>query len=269
MAKKQIQVVDFDLFCEVVKSAGKLVESAKISIGPSGLEIFGARPGTARCELKSNAVASQDPLSFSVQSIASFMKVAATVKEIHEGDYSGMKFYYDEPFIRFESKKFKTKYASCNEDIISGWVSKAVTTEMKTVFEFTSTPDLIKRVGAHSFMFSDPKSARVYVETKPDMENNAVFATIGNKETALNNELTLKLGLVTSGSLLEKDENGLVVNERKIILDIEKLQLFNAVQADEIKFELTNYNVLVGRSGLSGKNGTYFDLVLYCNNMKS
>lgn len=57
------------------------------------------------------------------------------------------------------------------------------------------------------------------------MENNAVFATIGNKETDLNNEMTLKLGLVTFG---KADPN------RPIILDLERLNLFNACPSNQL-----------------------------------
>ena len=168
-------------------------------------------------------------------------------------------FIYDAPFVRFESKKFKTKYGTCNEDTIGRWVSKKVETALTPVFEFTTTSDLIRRVNSHSFMFTDSKAVRVYIETRDDMEINAVFATLGNKETELNNEITTKLGLVTSGSM----------QSRKIILDLERLNLFNAVQVPEIKISLMNVNVLVSKSKILGKNGSWFDLTIYNTMLKS
>ena len=104
----------------------------------------------------------------------------------------------------------------------------------------------------------------MYVETKDDMETNAVFATLGNKETVLNNEITTKLGLVTSGTL--NPEN---TKPRKIILDLERLNLFNAVQAPDIKISLMNLNVLVSKSKVLGKNGSWFDLTIYNTMLKS
>lgn len=35
--KTQISINDFDLFCEVISSSTKIVESAKIAIGENGL----------------------------------------------------------------------------------------------------------------------------------------------------------------------------------------------------------------------------------------
>lgn len=269
MSRQQIEIRDFDLFHEVLKSAVKIVESAKFSIGQGGLEIYGARAKAARCEITSNAVVSKDPVEFSIENMQLFLKIVASVKDVHSGDYSGLKFFLDLPFVRFESKKFKTKFATCSESLISQWVSKKITADMTPVFEFTGTSDMIKRLNSHSFMFSNPKDVRVYIETKDDMENNAVFATLGNKETELNNELTLKFGLVNSGSLVERDENDLVVSERRIILDLERLNLFNAVQSDNIRFAFMNLNCLVSRASITGADGTFFNLNIYSTVLKN
>lgn len=264
MAKARIELSDFNLFAEVLRSAAKIVDSAKILIGPQGLEIYGARDKIARCELASNCVTSVESVEFCLESLAMFNRVVSTVKDVHEGDYSELKFFFDAPFLRFESKKFKTKYGACNEATIGKWISKKVETPLEPVFEFTTTSDLIKRVNSHAFMFSDSKSVRVYIETRDDMETNAVFATLGNKETALNNEITTKLGLVTSGTL--SPENA---KQRKIILDLERLNLFNAAQTPEIKISLMNLNVLISKSKVLGKNGSWFDLTIYNTLLKS
>lgn len=261
MARQQIDVKDFGLFVEVVRSAARLVESAKVGIGPGGLEIYGAHSNIARCELTSNAVSSASPVEFSVESLQMLLRVATSAKEAHEGgDMSSLRFFVDGPFVRFESKKIKTKMATVGEAVISRWVSKKITTEMRPVFEFVSNSEMIKKVNSHSFMFSSPKDARVYVETVPDMENNAVFATLGNRETDLNNEVTLKFGLVTSGALGDG---------RGIILDLERLNLFNAVQSGEIRFQLMDLNCLVGRASLSGRDGAFFNMSVYSTLLKS
>ena len=265
MARKYIDVRDFDLFLDVVRAASRIVESAKFQIGQGGLEIYGARSKIARCELTSNAVSSAEPVEFSVENLQLFLKLLQSAKEIHAGDYSGLKMSFDSPFVRIESKKFKTKLAACNENLISQWVSKKIETEMVPVFEFTGGNDMIKRVNSHSFMFSNPKDVRVYLETKEDMESNAVFATLGNKETELNNEITLKFGLVTSGSLLGNDGEP----DRKIILDLERMNLFNAAQSEQIAFQLMNLNCLVGRVKAAGKDGAFMNLNIYSTVLKS
>lgn len=261
MARQLIAINDFNLFCEVLKSAVKIVDSAKILVGPTGLEIYGARDRIARCELVSNCISSEEPIEFCLENLAMFNKILSTVKDVHDGDFSELAFSFDSPFLRFASKKFKTKYGTCNEATIGKWISKKVETALTPVFEFTTTSDLIKRVNSHAFMFSDSKSVRVYVETKEDMESNAVFATLGNKDTALNNEITTKLGLVTSGVLDP--------SQRRIVLDLERLNLFNAVQTPEISIALMNLNVLVSKTKLAGKNGSYFDLTIYNTLLKN
>jgi len=269
MAKTQIDIKDFDLFHEAVKTTSKVVESAKFSISEAGLEVYGARARTARCEIATNSVTSQTPVSFSVESLATFIKLLSTVKEVHGEDFSGLRFFVDTPFLRFESKKFKTKFSTCNEDIISRWVTTKIAAQFTPVFEFTSSSDMIKRLNGQAFMFSSAKDMRIYLETKDDMENNAVFATVGNRETDLNNEVTLKFGLVSSGSLVKRNEDGLVSDERRLILDFERLNLFNATQSDSIKFQLMDVNCLVSRTSVAGKNGSFFNFDLYCTVLKS
>jgi hypothetical protein len=188
-----------------------------------------------------------------------FVKVLSTIKEIHENDYSDFKFFLENEKICFESKKFKSKFQTQKESIIAKWISQAITTKMNPVFEFTTTNDFIKRIRNHQFIFEDPATMRVYLETKDDMENNVIFATIGNKQTNLNNEMTLKFGLVTFGSL--KDKN--------IVLDIDRLNLFDAVQTKDIKISLMDANIIVSNIHITGNNDSYFNAKIYCSFLKS
>ena len=87
------------------------------------------------------------------------------------------------------------------------------------MFEITTTSDMIKNINGHSYIFKDGDQLRVYLETKDDMENNTLFASIGNRESDLNNEMTLKFGLVTFGSL----------NDKALTLDLERVNLLNSV----------------------------------------
>ena len=251
---------DFGLFVDVMKSTAKVVDSAKFLISPNGLSIFGARERMARCEITTNAVYSNENLEFSILDLGMFLKILGTIKEVHENDFTDLKFILDKPFIRFESKKFKTKLTTCNDDVISKWVSKKIETKMTPIFQFKTTPELMKRVNSHSFMFSDPHSLKIYRETKDDMEKNALFSTLGNKDTNLNNEITLKMGLVTFGAL---------PTDRNLIIDLDRLNLFSALPGNEIEISLMNLNVLVGSSKLTGKNDSIFTMTLYNTLLKS
>lgn len=91
------------------------------------------------------------------------------------------------------------------------------------------------------------------------MENNSVFATLGDRSSSLNNELTLKLGLVTFGQIPEN---------RNIIFDLERFNLLNVVESENIDVHLMNYNVIVCKNRVQGKNDTFFDMNIYISMIK-
>ena len=257
--KIQLSIRDFPLFCEVIRSTAKIVDSAKLSIDENGLSIYGARARTARCEILSNSVFSEKPVQVCVLDLKLLDRVLTTVKDVHQDDYTDFKLIVELPFLKFQSKKFKTKLSTCNEDIIGKWVSKKVETQLNPVFEFTTTSDMIKNINGHSYIFKDGDKLRVYLETKDDMENNTLFASIGNRESDLNNEMTLKFGLVTFGSL----------NDKELTLDLERVNLLNSVQSNDIKVSLMDRNVLVCNSKVIGKNDSYYSVTVYNTLLKS
>jgi len=256
-SKKEIHVVDFNLFADVIKSATKIVESAKLTITENGIEIYGCRGKLTRCELNSNSIYSDEPIELTIENLGTFYKVLCTICEIHKDDYLDFKFYVDLPKVLFESKKFKTKYQTQVEtvDSVAKWISTKLTTQLIPEFEFTTTSDLIRRINSHSYIFDKIDDLRIYLETKDDMEKNAIFATLGNKSSNLNNEMTLKFGIVN---------NGAIAKDRNIILDLEHLNLFNALPSNDIKIFLPKqYNMLVSKAKVSGKNDTYFSMNIY------
>lgn len=253
--KIKLTINDFDLFIDSIKSVSKIVESAKLSFSENGFEINCANGRLTRCNLDSNAVTAEKKVDVSIEKLGMFLKILTSIKEIHEGDYSNLSFSIDLPKIIVESKKFKTKFQTQDEAVISKWCDKKLTANIEPEFEFTTSSDLIKKLNCHSFIFRDIKDIKIYLETKDDMEKNAIYATIGNKETEINNEITLKFGLVTFGKL---DPS------RHIILDLEHINFFNTVQSQAISIFLPkSYNMLVYKTKLTGKNNTYCNLNIY------
>ena len=53
------------------------------------------------------------------------------------------------------------------------------------------------------------------------------------------------------------------LEDRELIIDLDRLQLFNAVQSNEIKISLMDKNVLVSKVRQTGKNDSYFSIVVY------
>ena len=254
-----IQINDFNLFVETLKAASKIVDAAKLQFSQSGLEIYGARDVAARCEFTTNVVSSSDSFDFCIDSISTLNRVLATVKDVHGDDFSELEIKYNKPNLHFKSKKLKMKYSACNESVISKWVSKKIETKMNTVFEFKTTSDLIKRMNGHSFLFTDSKSIQVYLETKDDMEANSVFATLGSKNIDLGKEITLKFGIVTDGKIPEG---------KALIIDLERMNLFNCIQSDDIKIGLMDKGCLLSQIKVQGKNGSFFNINIYCTLLK-
>lgn len=254
-----IKINDFSLFFEAMKTAAKLVDAAKLQFSANGLEIYGARDVAARCELTTNAVSSDDAFDFCIDNLGMLNRVLATAKEVHGDDFSELEIKYSRPNLLFKSKKFKMKYSTCNESTISKWVSKRIETKMQTLFEFKTTSDLIKRINGHSFLFTDSKSINVYLETKDDMEANSVFATLGNKNVDIGKEVTLKFGLVTLGA---------IPDGKHLIIDLERMNLFNCMQSDDIKIGYMDKGCLLSQTKVQGKNGTYFNVNVYSTLLK-
>lgn len=255
----EINIKDFNLFFEVMKTASKLVDAAKLHFSPNGLEIYGARDTAARVELTTNAVSSNDEFDFCIDNISMLNRVLSTAKEIHGDDFSELKIGYSRPNLNFKSKKFKMKYSTCNESTISKWISKKIETKMQTLFEFKTSNDLIKRTNGHSFLFTDSKAIKVYLETKDDMEANAVFATLGNKDVDIGKEITMKFGFVTLGS---------IPDGKRLIIDLERMNLFNCIQSNDIKIGYMDKGCLLSQAQVQGKDGAYFNLNIYCTLLK-
>lgn len=89
------------MFCEVIRSTAKIVDSAKLSIDENGLSIYGARARTARCEILSNSVFSGKPVQVCVLDLKLLDRVLTTVKDVHQDDYTDFKLIVELPFLKF------------------------------------------------------------------------------------------------------------------------------------------------------------------------
>ena len=252
----QLKVNDFKLFFDSLKAFSKLANSAKLCFNETGMTIYG-KNAFARGEMTTNAVTSDEPVEACIFDLSMLTKSLATVLNLYESDQSEIKLNIDLPFIKIESGKFKTKMTTCKEEILKGFISNKVSTTLTPVLEFVTSSDQIKAVNNHAYIFPDQELARIYLRPEADMENNVLYATIGNDSNALNNSLTMKLGLITS--MNEAAEN------RNLILNFERLNLFNIVPSDSIKIQLMDKNVLVNTVRMTGKNDSYYNFVIYCS----
>lgn len=253
-----IKIRDYDLFLNSMKALGKLTNAAKFSLTDLGLTVY-AKNSFARGEFTTNSVYADENVDFCLTDIGMFLKVLATVKEIHKDDFSDLKFQIKLPFITIKSPKFDTKITTADEAVVSNFVSTKVTTPLKSVLEFSTSSDSIKYINSHSFILPDLEMARIYLGVNPNMENNVMYATIGNKSNDMNNSITLKFGLVTFGN----------ADNRQIILNFDRLNIFNIVESDSITITLMDKNVLVYKIHVPGKDESYFDFTIYNSMMAS
>lgn len=255
MSKKENLIVnDFKLFLDTLKSFSKLANSCKINFNSTGFNIYGKNI-FARGELFSNTVCANNPVDVCISDLSMLIKLLNTANSIHESDNSDLKIIVDLPFIKIESGKFKTKITTCKEEIISSNISQQIKTELTPVFEFTTSTELIKSINAHSFIFPDQDMARIYLTVEPNMENNVLYATIGNNSNDFNNSVTLKLGLINFGS----------IENRKLILNFDRLNIFNIINSNQIKVQLMDRNILVNTININGKNNSYYNFKIYCS----
>jgi hypothetical protein len=257
MAKENIVIKDFELLYEIVKSLTKVVDGVKLSFDENGLVVY-AKNDYSKCNISSNAAYSEHPIDVCIGDIAMFLKILTTVKELYKDNYDSVKMYYETPFLKIASGKFKTKIATLSEDVIARFVANKIKTELTPKLEFTTSTNLIKTINSHSFIFQNSGDARIYITTDSDMQNNTIFATIGNENNDLANSATLELGLINSGSLMNPDGN-----PQKIIIDFNRLNVLNMIPADEIKVMVANERpVLVSNITKNGKDGTYFSATI-------
>jgi hypothetical protein len=252
--KENLIINDFKLFLDTLKSFSKLTNSCKITFNSNGFSIYGKNM-FARGEVTSNSICADKEISVCVADLSMLIKLLGTANSIHESDDSDLKLIIDLPFIKIESGKFKTKLTTCKEEIITGSISQEIKTVLTPIFEFTTSTEQIKTVNAHSFILPDQDIARIYLTVEPKMENNVLYATIGNDSNDLNNSVTLKFAMVNSGIL-----------DKKIILNFDRLNLFNIINTDQVKIQLMDRNVLLYNISINGKNNSsYYNFKIYCS----
>ena len=253
MSRQNIKLNDFKLFVQTFKALSKQLDSVKINFNSEGFTIYG-KNSVSRIETFSNsALAEKDPVEFCILDFQMFLKVLQTVQEIHKEDESEIKMWFDFPFIKIESDKFKTKLSTCKEEVIVNSISQKIKTQLVPVFEFLTSSKQIKSVNSHSFIMSDVESSRIYLLTDSEMENNAIYAKIGNETNELNNSMTLKLGIVTSGN----------IDGRKLIINFDRLNSLNIVDSEEIKVQLMDKNVLMNAINIRGCGDCYTIFKIY------
>lgn len=253
MAREEIEIRDYCLFYDVLRSLSRMADGVKLSFDESGLVVY-AKNDYSKCNLSTNAARSKSKVEFCMADLPTLIRTMTTVRDMYKDDYGAVKVVYDRPFLRIESGKFKTKLSSCDEQRVSKFVSTKIQTAMTAKMEFTTSSSLIKAINAHSFVFGDTSTARIYLTTEKDMQNNTVFATIGSEDNELANSVTLELGLVNSGSLLNADGTPM-----RVVLDFNRLNILNMFPSDEIGVMIANERpVLVSNVTRNGSDDTFF-----------
>lgn len=250
----QLKIRDFPLFLDTLEAVGKLTQNVKISFNEDGLKIY-CKNTFARGEITSTTVYcdGKEERSFCTNDLSMLIRVLKTAADSMKENFeplSNINMVLDEPFFKINNKKFKTKLTTCKEDIVQNNISRPVQTELRTLFQFTTDSNTIRKINQNGFIFKDPAMARIYLETNhPEMDRNTIWARIDNDSNSLNNSITMKLGLIND--MAEDFEQK---PEDKYIIDFDRLSLFNIVpDAGLIKIRLTDKNVLVYSCSMTRK----------------
>lgn len=254
MSKEQIKINDFNLFSEIIGSLSKMSDGVKFTINECGLTIY-AKNDFSKCEITSNSIYSDNNIEFCIGDLNMFGKILNTVSSLYGTEVdNSVKMYFESPFIKIESKKFKTKLITAEESNIRNFIGNKVKTELTSQLDFTTNSSYIRSINSHSFITTDKNATRIYIESDPEMENNVIFAKVGNENNDLENCVTLELGLITSG----------ILSDQKIILDFNRLNILNMLPSDEINVQIAKEKpVLISKVVKNGKNDTFFNINLY------
>lgn len=254
MSKELIKINDFSLFFEVINSLNKMVDGVKCTINNYGLIIY-TKNDVSKCEITTNVITSENEVVFCIKELGTLSKVLSTLKTIYKEDVeNNIKLYYERPFVKIESKKFKTKLNTIDEDTIRNFVTEKVKTELTPQLEFTTNSSFIRSINNYSFITNDKTATRIYIESNPDMENNVIFAKVGNESNETENYAIMELGLITSG----------VLSDRKIIIDFDRLNMLNILPSDEINVQIANERpVMISKTMKSGKNNSFLNINIY------
>jgi len=252
----EIKINDFDLFDQSIKAINKAVPACKFIINQDGLSIY-SQNTFARTELNTNAITAESEISLCVRDIGMLLKINRLIKKEHNSNYKGLKMFLDGPFLKFESKKLKSKVSTIREEIIINNVSTKVQSVLTPVFEFKTNSEQIKTINNHQFIFPDIESGRIYLKLEDKMEKNTVYAELNNKNNDFSNSMTIKLGDVIVGAL-----------DRELIIDFERLSLFNIVESEEITVKLMDRNVLVSEINILDKSKEFYVFMKIYNSLR-
>jgi len=240
---KNIYIKDFDILDQTLSAVLKLVPSFKLMFNQTGLTIHCCN-SFARCSVFTNSATSDEDITLCIKDGAIFTKTLDVIKK-EEGKKvsSNVTLTYDDTFIHIKTKTVKTKIITVKEEVIQNTVAKAVVSQLTPVLEFKTSSDNIKKVLSNGYMFTDPESIRVYLNQQEEMMQNCVYAEVTNKTNRLSNNITVKLGDITIGSIKED-----------LIIDFDRLGAFNLFKSDNIVIQLMDKPFLVAELSLNKDN---------------
>jgi hypothetical protein len=249
-----IKINDFDVFNESIKAVSKIVQSCKMTIDQDGLTIY-SQNNFARSELTTDAIYSEKAIEICIRDLSMLLKIMKLIKDQHDNDYTKLKITFEEPFIKFSSNKMDAKLSTIKEHVIQNFISKKVQTVLIPVFEFKTSSENIKMINSYQFIFPDIDSGRIYIKTDENMEKNVVYAELNNRINDFSNAVTMKFGDVIIGKI-----------DKDIIIDFERLMLFNIVDSNDIVIKLMDKNVLV--SEINNKTDNAYMFMKIYNSMR-
>lgn len=229
MAKVKLNVFSINDFEAILKGLVRIIDSAAIEVGPKGLKISANAESKIRAFIKSDCIKmeSDDPddsVTLSFESIANLIKMVAFVKDIGQISEE-CEFECDGVFIRFAGKG-SIKLKLDKYELIERFVSAPIKSELKDLFCFNMTSEVIKKILSYS-TFNTNYEVKLYFYLK----NGILMCDIDDKK-----EMAGRLSCV-SIPVTDKYKG---VLEKPFILDLEDAKKFNIFEQPVIKCCLTD-----------------------------
>jgi hypothetical protein len=244
MATK-LNINNFDMFVESMKALSSAVEGIKVIVGKEQAKVLSKNP-VSRLKMTTNAISSEEEVSFCIGDLISFVKVLQIAQSKLE-DNDKISLELGDGFIKVSSKPFKSKFSLVKEEVILNYVDKEFNSVIEEKCKISTSAENIKELRRSSFIFSDQNVARVYLFADEDNKSK-LKAELNNRSNPYSNAITVDFGKIQSGSL-----------EKDVVLNFNRLDMFTLFdQIDDIEMIVPDIQALTSTQKITSKDGEVF-----------
>lgn len=222
------------LFLETLETIRKFVPGVKFVVSNKGTGIH-FKTTISRIVANTNSCKTETPDDVCEFSLDDIQKLVAVISTITQKENTPqINFKFNGSTLIFNETLIKLKLLTSKEEIIATYIDKPITTTLVPICSFdikAKTVGEILSLVSSLFNNSVLKFQIMQDETKPNM----IYVKIKASESSMTNEIYLHIANVLDGGAFEN----------KVIIDAERLGFARYFGTDEVRFSVTNNNVLL------------------------